>query len=107
VSAHTVTLELVRTDTGFHKREEIKLPIYNVLLDGEVIGQVRRAMVTHERRGKGLRYVYARWQSPGWRRGQVGQLGLECRSRRDGIEDLLEQHGIPWEEARELAKGVR
>jgi len=104
VAEHTVTLDLVRTETAQYKKKTINLPVYNVLLDDQVIGRVSRSMISRERRGKGLRYVYARWQSPGWRyTAEVGRLGLECQSRRDGIERLLGRRGFNYLEARELA----
>lgn len=40
--------------------------VWEVILLGEVIGHIRYAMITRERRTPGRRYVNARWQSPGW-----------------------------------------
>lgn len=108
---HTLYLVRGTTSTGWHKGKEIRLPSYDVYLDGTKIGRVYRAMVTHERRTKGNRYVNARWSSPGWRRSIAGghSFGLETRSRTDGIEDLIRyaDKSVPWTEAEALARTVR
>lgn len=44
---------------------------------GEVIGKIRYRMLTRERRGKGKRYVYSRWQSPGWEYSDDGHYWAE------------------------------
>jgi hypothetical protein len=105
-----VTLELVkiRTDTATHRRATVNLPRYHVVLYGTAIGHVSRAMLTRERRGKGMRYVYARWTSPGWQYGEIGHRSWECQSRHDGVKRVLEQYGgIGYFEAEELAATVR
>jgi hypothetical protein len=93
---HILTLTRTEVATATYKGKEIQLPRYDVVLDGAVIGTVYRTMLTRERRGKGMRYVYARWQSPGWRRAIKGDRSSECRSRKDGIDDLLMEAGLPW-----------
>lgn len=63
---------------------------WKVEVDGEEVGRIRYRMITRERRGAGLRYVWARWQSPGWERCEAGErYWLECRSKKAGIESLV------------------
>ena len=108
----THTLELVKVAdarTASYKGKEIDLPAWDVVLDGEVIGRVRKAMITRERRSPGKRYVNARWQSPGWRYyrpGMVSSNGLECQSRTHGVERILGDAGLGYLETRELAASV-
>lgn len=66
--------------------------VYEVRHDGEVIGYVKRSMLTRERRSPGLRYVHARWQSPGWQYGREkhGRM-IECSSAKDGAERLVRE----------------
>lgn len=91
-----------------HRGRDVRLATYRVMLDGQEIGRVRRAMLTRERRTPGRRYVDARWQSPGWLYEESGRArGWECASRRDGIEQLLRDHGLSWSQAETLAATVR
>jgi len=83
---------------------EARLPRYEVLLDGRVIGEVWRDMLTRETGSKYNRYVSARWQSPGWVYGVSGTPRLECSSRRDGVERLLRNQGLRWPEGEALAR---
>lgn len=103
-------MELVRTkvETVTYKRRAVRLPSYRLLVDGEVVGTVERAMLTRERRTPGRRYVNARWQSPGWRyrRGIGWARGFECSSRRDGVEQLLRDSGLAGAAAVALAASV-
>jgi hypothetical protein len=107
-------LELVKdaeVKKATHRRKEISLPTYAVVLDDQVIGWVYRAMLTRERRTKGRRYVDARWTSPGWmyRPGQARYgRAWEASSRKDGIERLLREAvpGMFWSEAETLAATV-
>ena len=76
----------------------------DVILDGVRLGRVARVSITRERRAPGLRYALARWQSPGWKCYPAdGSWAPEAQSRRDGVERLLEDAGVPYQEARELA----
>lgn len=64
---------------------------------GEVIGRISYRMLTRERRGKGMRYVYARWQSPGWVYTTIDGSGshfrgLEASSRKDAIQRIEREH---------------
>lgn len=61
---------------------------------GEVIGYIVYIMMTRERRGKGLRYVLARWQSPGWgtRTTRFGRT-FEVPSKTRGVERLVRDYG--------------
>ncbi|TDP89599.1 hypothetical protein EDF62_3353 [Leucobacter luti] len=66
--------------------------VYEVTLDGEAIGYVERSMLTRERRAQGLRYVLARWQSPGWQyRSSKHGRNLECTSLKAGAEALVRE----------------
>jgi len=61
--------------------------------DGTVIGRIRYRMFTRERRSRGLRYVHARWHSPGWGYTTTdGSYELEARSRKDAVERILRSH---------------
>lgn len=66
--------------------------VYEVHHEGKVIGYVKRTMITRERRAAGLRYVLARWQSPGWKYGaeRLGRM-FECTSAKDGAERLMRE----------------
>ncbi len=109
-----VALRLLHSEkvrhSGRRSREakDITLTTYDVLLDGEPIGQVERAMLTREQRTPGRRYVNARWSSPGWRyRGPSRSWGgFEVLSRREGILQLLHDAGIERREAEMLARSV-
>ncbi|HEX8321603.1 hypothetical protein [Longimicrobium sp.] len=106
---HTVELVLTSTRDAVHKREPIKLPRYQVRLDGETIGTVERALLTRERRTPGRRYVNSRWESPGWRYARTGSRSLECTSRRSGVVEVLHDfgRGLPLTESEELAKAAK
>lgn len=102
-------LRRVRDETATHNRKTVTLPKYEVVLDGTVVGRVERGMLTRERRSAGRRYVNARWTSPGWRYyagGDAWGLGLECRSRRDGVANVLRALGWSWGDSDAAAKGV-
>lgn len=60
-----------------------------VKLDGRTIGQVRYALITRERKPKGLTYVTARWQSPGWKFCGPNNYWFESTSRKSAIETLI------------------
>lgn len=66
---------------------------FEVSWNGSVIGTVERRMLTRERKTPGRRYVNARWESPGWVRhhgtSSWSGRGLECSTKREGIESLL------------------
>lgn len=109
MSEHTLELVKVKVDSARHKGKDIPLPSYDVLLDGEKIGQVRRAMITHERQTRGNRYVNARWQSPGWRyQVATSPTSWEAFSRTQGIERILAwRTEVNYAEAKNLAATVR
>jgi len=76
----------------------------DVLLDGVRLGRVARVPIERERRTPGRRYVNARWYSPGWKCYPAdGSWAPEAQSRRDGVERLLEDAGVPYREALDLA----
>jgi len=111
VSRVVLRLVEVRTDTHYPRfggTVEVRLPRYEVLLDGEVIGEVEREMMTRETRTAGRRYVNSRWRSPGWTyRGANGRWsGLECYSRRGGVERLPRERGLRWPEDERLARAA-
>jgi hypothetical protein len=109
---HTLELRKTTGGTATYKGKEIALPAWDVVLDGEVIGTVRKAMITRERRVPGRRIASARWTSPGWRYQRAGDTGraIECPTRTDGVERLI-RLAIPvhlgWREAQVLADSVR
>lgn len=63
---------------------------WDVFRGGVRLGAVRYEMVTRERRSPGLRYVHARWQSPGWRYKPEG-LGFwqESPSKKAAVESIV------------------
>lgn len=68
---------------------------YEVVADGEVIGYVKRVMVTRERRAPGQRYVLARWRAPGWKYyEQRHGRGLECSSAKAGARILAQARAM-------------
>lgn len=95
VSDRSVTLT---PDPGNEYERKYHTSRYVVGLDGQTIGIVYRRMFTRERRGRGMRYVYARWESWGWTYGEVTSHGVgfhfgkfECCTRQRGIEILVER----------------
>lgn len=96
--AGDMNIELIQTRAGEpieiknRRGEKRKVTInreWRVVADGEPIGYVCYRMLTRERRGNGMRYVSARWQSPGWVYSDDG-LGpwIEVTSRKEAIERL-------------------
>lgn len=65
--------------------------VYEVYLDGVHIGLVYQRQFTRERKGKGMNYVYARWQSWGWswRNKNDFRSNLECDTRKKAVEQLV------------------
>lgn len=89
-------------------KREVTLRRFDVLMDGQKIGEVERAMLPREQRTPGRVYVNARWTSPGWQYRELTGRALECYSRRDGIERLVRQQpGMDWRQAEAAAKAAR
>lgn len=106
---HRLELVKVGSEEATYKRKPVTLTEYQVLLDGQVIGRVRRALLTRERRTKGRTYVDARWQSPGWvytREDRRYGRAWDALSRKNGVERLLMDSGLGWSEAEKLAMTV-
>lgn len=77
-----------------HKKKEVRTgQRFEVSLEGKVLGFVERRMLTRERRGEGMRYVYARWESPGWVHLGTGwsSRGFECPSKIEGVRTLVRE----------------
>lgn len=78
---------------GGREKRTVKVGrVFRVEIDGIAVGYVKYVMITRERRGRGQRYVTARWQSPGWKYCQSGDSAgyyFECVSRRDGAERVI------------------
>ena len=93
----------------FSEKKNVRLATFDVVLDGEVIGQVARRMLTRERRTPGRRYVDARWTSPGWVYIEKGQWrSREVGSRREGVEHLLRYVAkLPWPDAEDLSRTAK
>jgi hypothetical protein len=67
--------------------------IWEVTIDGEVIGYVHYRLLTREQRTPGKRYVNSRWQSPGWTRSATKYgRSIEAYSKKDAIERLVNDY---------------
>lgn len=67
--------------------------MWEVTIDGEVIGYIHYRLLTREQRTLGKRYVNSRWQSPGWTRSATKHgRDLEVYSKKDAIERLVSDH---------------
>jgi hypothetical protein len=66
---------------------------YEVHLDGIYIGRVFQQEFTRERSGKGLNYVFSRWQSWGWtwRLASKYRASLEASTRKSAVEHLVRE----------------
>ena len=105
-----VTLRLTDSETAEHRglrseRKTITLPTYDVLLDGEKVGVVKRAMVTRETRSKGRRYVNSRWTSPGWV--PMNRYWNDQPTRHKVVALALEQAGVDYRAAEVLARAAK
>ncbi len=94
--AYTANLILERegepVEVGRWEKRMVKVGrVFRVEIDGRMVGRVKYAMVTRERRTPGKRYVNARWQSPGWLYvdGDGDYRYFECYSRKDGVERII------------------
>lgn len=55
------------TKSKYGVRKKVMIERYwTVSRDGVMLGGIRYALITRERRSPGRRYVNARWNSPGW-----------------------------------------
>lgn len=116
-----VTRERVVDHRGRNSRrpQQVKLVTYDVRVDGALVGQVLREMVTRETRSAGRVYVNSRWESPGWRNqldyrwagkhGLQGRRyhGLDYYTRKAALEDLLHTAlGTDWGTAEAMAEAA-
>lgn len=90
------------TQSTSGRREQIqldKVPVkgyekarWSVTYNGELVGDVIRRPATFERRAKGARYVYRRWQSDRWFVDRPGMHAFTHTTRIEAACNLLEEH---------------
>lgn len=89
---------------GHHRGQLMKARVgrvWDVLIDGEVVGEVRFDMRTRETKSYGRTYVNSRWESPGWtwRMKELGWgRGLERSSKKQCVAAIVNNYERHLEE---------
>jgi hypothetical protein len=99
-----MSIELIQTHEGheveyttsraFEKKRALVNRQWDVLLDGEKVGEIRYEMVSRERGPRQARYVTKRWSVPGWLYRHTAEAGRgifswsEATSRKQAIERI-------------------